>query len=57
MNETRRREISTVITEIAQAERALREQGIDIADQDEWQQLRDITNRILAKMTAKEPAA
>jgi len=56
MNDAFKREVSITIAEIAAAEQAFHQQGIDIADQDEWQQLRDITNRMIAKLTIKEPA-
>ncbi len=58
--ETRKREISVLIDEVKADERALLAQGIDLRDEDEWMELRDIVARIerrlLANMPTKEPA-
>jgi hypothetical protein len=41
-----RREISNTLQEISATERALKEQGVDIRDEEEWQQIGDIVARI-----------
>jgi hypothetical protein len=50
ISETRKLEITTIIDEIIIAERNLRDKGMEVSDQDEWQQIGDIVSRILAKI-------
>lgn len=58
--EVRKREISAMVDDVKAIEDHFRANGVDIADEDGWMQLRDIVNRIerklLANMPAKEPA-
>lgn len=52
-----RRSTLATLSEIVDGERSFKEQhGVDIADPDDWMQLRDIVARIERKLAAKEPA-
>lgn len=55
-----RRQISTLVDDVRVGEQHFRDQGVEIADPDEWLQLRDIVARIerklLAGLPAREPA-
>jgi hypothetical protein len=44
--EDARRSIGATLNEIDQTEHDLAERGIDVRDENEWQQLRDIVRRI-----------
>jgi hypothetical protein len=58
-NEPVRRSITATLNEICAAEKSLKEQGIDVRDPDEWQELGEIVARIERKLMAnrKENAA
>lgn len=50
-----RRSTLATLSEIVDAENALKRAGIDISDEDEWMQLGDIIRRIERRLAAKEP--
>jgi hypothetical protein len=58
-NEPVRRSITATLNEICATEKSLKEQGIDVHDPDEWQELGEIVARIERKLMAnrKENAA
>ena len=58
MNDAIRKSIKVTLDEIVIRERAFIEQhGIDIRDEDEWQQLKDFVIRIEEKIKPKSEAA
>lgn len=58
-NDTVRKSTSAIIGEIRAAEAEMNKRGFEIADEDEWMQLRDIVARIERKLAAnsKDTAA
>lgn len=58
--EVRKREITALLDGVIAGEQYFRDRGVELADEDEWMQLRDIVARIerrlLANMPSKEPA-
>jgi hypothetical protein len=53
--DTRRREISVLVDEIKADERALLAQGVDLRDEEEWLEVRDIVARIERRLLANMP--
>jgi hypothetical protein len=54
--EVNRRQITTLVNDVSSAERHFRDRGVDIADEDEWMQLKDIVARIERRLLANMPA-
>jgi hypothetical protein len=55
-SEVRRRQISTLVGDVADAEQSFRDRGVELADEDEWMMLRDIVARIERKLLANMPS-
>lgn len=55
-SDVRRRQISTLVNDVSSAEQHFRDQGVEIADEDEWMQLKDIVARIERRLLANMPA-